>query len=354
MLNQTRLIAASDAEWDEWVRKAPHDFYHRAAYHAFAERMGEGTAWLAVHGSARQFIAWPYLVRPAGTSDVEATSVYGYTGPTGIGLEDEEFRRRSWTALLDLWAKQGVVALFTRFHPLLENGRHCVDFHGAAPVPGGEVLHLGQSVVMDLSISRETRRMSYSKILRQEIKGAERAGITVGEDPDWCQYRTFGALYRETMQKNLASNSYMFSDGYLDALRESLTGCAHLAVAAVEDDVAAVMIFTVSGTIAQAHLTGINPRQKKLSPLKVLIDHVADLAAARGAQWLHLGAGRGGFEDSLFAFKARFSHHRRDFRVGRWILDAERYASLAYASGIDSSSESTYFPIYRTPVGQHA
>lgn len=354
MSDQTRLIAAGDAEWDEWVRKAPHDFYHRAAYHAFAEQMGEGTAWLAVHGSARQFIAWPYLVRPAGTRDVEATSVYGYTGPTGTGLEDEEFRRRSWTALRGLWADQGVVALFTRFHPLLENDRHCADFHGAAPVPGGEVLHLGRSVAMDLSIDREARRMSYPKILRQEVKYAERAGITVEEDPDWHQYRTFGALYRETMQKNRASDSYMFSDCYFDALRESLRDCAHLAVAAVEDDVAAVMIFTVSGTIAQAHLTGINPRQQKLSPLKVLIDRVADLAAARGAQWLHLGAGRGGAEDSLFAFKSRFSQHRRDFRVGRWILKAERYAYLVHESGTDSHNGSTYFPIYRTPVGQRA
>lgn len=354
MSDQTRLVAATDPEWDEWVRRAPHDWYHRAAYHAFAERMGEGTAWLAVHGSARQFIAWPYLVRPAGVRDVEATSVYGYTGPTGLGLEDDEFRHRSWAALRSLWAEQGVVALFTRFHPLLENDQHCTSFHGAAPVPGGEVLRLGQSVVMDLLMDREARRMSYPKILRQEIKGAERAGITVAEDADWRHFRTFGALYRATMQKNLASSSYMFSDSYFDALRDTLSDCAHLAVAAVDDEIAAIMLFTVSGTIAQAHLTGINPRHQKLSPLKVLIDRVADLAAARGAQWLHLGAGRGGFEDSLFAFKARFSRHRREFLVGRWILDAERYAALVDESGIDTRKGSTYFPVYRAPVEQRA
>lgn len=354
MLDQARLIAADDAEWDEWLRKAPHDFYHRAAYHGLAERTGEGAAWLAVYGNARQFIAWPYLVRSAGTNDVDATSVYGYTGPTGIGLEDAEFRRRGWTALRGLWGEQRLVAIFTRFHPLLGNDRQCAGFHGATPVPGGEILHLGPSVAMDLSIDSEARRMNYRQVLRQEIKRAERAGITVGEDPDWRHYRTFGALYRETMQKNLASDSYMFSDRYFDALRESLTDCAHLAVAAVGDDVAAAMIYTISGRIAQAHLTGVSPHKQKLSPLKVLIDGVADLAAARGAQWLHLGAGRGGFEDSLFAFKARFSRHRCNFRVGRWILDPDRYAALVRGSGAESHSGGAYFPIYRASVGQGA
>jgi hypothetical protein len=354
MSDRTRLISPEDAEWDGWLLRAPHDFYHRAAYHAFAERMGEGRAFLVVHGDDRRFMAWPYLVRPAGAADADATSVYGYTGPTGIGLEDADFRHRAWAAFRGVWADQGLVALFTRFHPLLGNDRHCAGLPGAAPVPGGEVLTLGPTVMIDLSHDRETRRMMYPQVLRQEIKRAERAGVVVVEDTDWRHYPEFGALYRATMQKNTAAQGYMFSDDYLAELRAALGDCARLAVARVGEETAAIMLFTLCGTIAQAHLTGISPRHQSLSPLKVLIDGVADICARQGAGVLHLGAGRGGFEDSLFAFKARFSRLRGNFTVGRWILDADRYAALAREAAVVDAEAGTYFPIYRAPRRESA
>jgi hypothetical protein len=354
MSDQTWLITPEDENWDTWLRQAPHDFYHRAAYHAFAERMGEGQAWMAVHGSGRRFMAWPYLVRPAGSGDVDATSVYGYTGPTGIGLEDPDFRNRAWVALKGVWADQGLVALFTRFHPLLGNERHCAGLTGASAVPGGEVLTLGPTVLMDLSHDRETRRMMYPQVLRQEIKRAERAGVRVVEDTGWRHFPEFGELYRGTMQRNTAAQGYMFSDAYLAGLRDALAGCAYLAVAKVGDETAAIMLFTLCGTIAQAHLTGISPQHHALSPLKVLIDGVADICAAHGAAVLHLGAGRGGFEDSLFAFKARFSRLRGSFTVGRWILDADRYAALVADAATDEAEAGRYFPTYRAPRQQIA
>ena len=44
MPEQTLLLTPSEPAWDDWLDRAAHDFYHRAAYHAFSERMGEGQA----------------------------------------------------------------------------------------------------------------------------------------------------------------------------------------------------------------------------------------------------------------------------------------------------------------------
>ena len=91
-----------------------------------------------------------------------------------------------------------------------------------------------------------------------------------------------------------------------------------------------------------------------LSPLKALIDGVAEIARAHGASRLHLGAGRGGHEDSLFAFKARFSPLRHDFVLGRWVLDPERNERLAAAAHPHERPDARYFPAYRAPRARAA
>ena len=349
MPDPTVLLSPSDPAWDEWLGRAPHDFYHRAAYHAFAERMGEGRAWMVVHGTPERFMAWPYVASfEDGRTD--ANSVYGYTGPVGLGLDDTAFRARAWSEIRAAWADQELVTLFTRFHPLLQNWRHCEGFRGDELTPGGEVLHLGRSVSIDLTHDRETRRRLYPKVLRQEIKESERAGLVVERDSEWSTYPTFAELYRATMRNNEASERYMFSDRYFEALRDALGSLGHLAVAKVEGEAAAILLLTVCGDIAEAHLTGVNAKFRALSPLKGLLDGVADIARSLGATRLHLGAGRGGHEDSLFAFKARFSSIRHDFKVGRWILDKSAYRALLCAHCGDAAPDVGYFPAYRAPI----
>jgi hypothetical protein len=344
----TLLIAPRDAAWDAWVDRAPRDFHHGAAYHAFSERMGEGRAHLAVHGSAERFLAWPYLVVPIpgaeGRSD--ASSVYGCAGPVGLGLEDLEFRARAWRALRGIWAEQGLVALFTRFHPLLENQRWCEGLAGEVPTPGGELLRLGRSVSIELRPGAE-RRAAYPKVLRQELRGAEAAGLVVELDRERRHFDAFVELYRATMAKNRAESRYLFSRAYLDGLVAALGPAAHVAVARRGSEVAAALLFTVHGELAQAHLTGASARFRSLSPLKLLIDGTAEIARGLGARALHLGAGRGGREDTLFDFKRRFASRLSDFVIGRWVLDARAYGELARAAGVDGGTG--FFPAYRAP-----
>ena len=90
---------------------------------------------------------------------------------------------RAWAEFRAVWAEQGLVTLFTRFHPLLGEPRATARVSRAARTPGGELTPCSAAA------SRWTSRMTgkrggsgYPQVLRQEIKESERAGLVVEED----------------------------------------------------------------------------------------------------------------------------------------------------------------------------
>ena len=91
-------------------------------------------------------------------------------------------------------------------------------------------------------------------------------------------------------------------------------------------------------------------------PLKLLLDDVRRWGNARGDLVLHLGGGRGGSEDSLFAFKSRFSRRRHAFHTGRWVLDRVAYQELVaarerwLAKAGRSTASPGWFPAFRAPL----
>jgi hypothetical protein len=346
MTELLQVLKPSDPRWDGWLQLAPHDFYHLAAYHEVADAAGEGTPEMVIFGTSEKFLAWPYLVRDLGANRSDATSVYGYVGPIGRGLNDDAFRMAAWDRITDFWIERGLVTIFTRFHPLLGNHAICDAFKGAEPTPGGEILNLGRSVYIDLIDDRKTRRSKYRKELRRVLRRGEAMGLTVELDPDWLHYENFLQLYEMTMRRNGAENRYHFQREYFDNLRSSLGGLFHLAVAQVDTDIAASMMFSNYNGIAQAHLAGVDLAYSELTPLKGLIDGIADIARDLGATRFNIGAGRGGAEDQLYQFKSQFSKTRRGFKIGRWVLDGAANAELC--AKIAPEADPVFFPAYRS------
>ena len=88
------------------------------------------------------------------------------------------------------------------------------------------------------------------------------------------------------------------------------------------------------------------------------LDAIAQWARGRGNSIVHLGGGVGGaIDDSLFAFKAGFSHRRHPYRTLRLVADQQRYHALIQeqARRVGSTTEEllssgffpAYFPAYR-------
>jgi len=367
---RVEIVAATDPAWDDWLSLAAHDVHHAAGYHRDAPASGDGTPQLIVVGDRRRGVAWPCLVRsvpvasavgPAAEA-IDVTSVYGYPGPVAWGCAPgERFLTAALTEILCAWREQGVVAAFTRFHPLLDNAALMAGFGG---LPGcapenGSVLATGLTVSVDCTLDDETARAGYARTLRQHIAAGRRAGLTTVHDEDWRHLGDFVRLYRETMARSGAADHYLLGEAEVERMRRALPGHVHLLVSLLDGEVAAAGLMTEYGGIVQSHLVGTSTALLCHSPFKVLLDDVRSWAKARGNAVLHLGGGRGGRQDSLLVFKGEFSPRRHLFHVGRWILDPDRYRDLVAARRAACPDahdlDDTYFPGYRAPfVGRVA
>jgi hypothetical protein len=329
-------------EWNRWLAAVPHDFYHTAAYHGFSEANGEGGAFLAVYGTPERFLAWPYLLRPianapeGGWQDV--TSVYGYAGPLAHNCRPgDPFLHQAEAAICDWWASQKVVSAFSRFHPLLEN--HVLT-------AAGGLRSGGRTVSIDLTLHSSAHWHAYPSSLRHAINRARRRGFRTVFNAPWSRLDEFVRLYHATMERRHAAPWYFFSAEYFRRLKDALGPHAVLVMTELAGETAAAAIVIAFAGVAHYHLGVNSGRFLKLSPAKILLDDVRAWAKAQGQHTLHLGGGRDGEEDSLFAYKAGFSPRRHRFYTGRWVLAPEVYERLCRRR---LAPPGDFFPAYRAP-----
>lgn len=370
------LLRPDDAAWDTWLAHAPHDVYHTAGYHRWSEEAGEGTAYLAMVGDATRGLAWPYLLRGVGdvaglegASATDVTSVYGYPGPMAWGVgPGDDFVAGALAAIRDAWRSQGAVAAFTRFHPILGNA----DLVGDGELEGstiGGVLASGATVSIDATLDDATAFAGYNTNHRRDIRAARAAGLGTRHDEAWAHLDDWARLYRATMVRAGAAESYFIGPEAIERLRARIGEALHLFVVEQDGGILAAGLFLEYRGLVQTHLIGTDEAFLHLSPYKVLLDDVRGWAHRRGDRMLHLGGGRGGQADSLMRFKAGFSKGRHAFHTGRWVLDPEAYAALDRAhraaaetgtvpptvgtppegAGLPTPWQSGFFPAYRAP-----
>ncbi len=358
-LGRLELHTADEASrWEEQLRHVDHDFYHTAAYHQFSEEQGEGKAFLAVYQeSESRRLLWPYLLRPIDGLDEEGlgheayfdvTSVYGYSGPLGLGCDgDEPFLQRAHDAVLDVWRSQRAVSAFTRLHPIIENHRLL-----PAQCPASQ---RGETVSIDLTGDPETTWLAYRKTLRHDIKKAKRAGVTVTEDVEVRQLDRFIDLYHQTMQRAGAAESYFFGRHYFRRFFDRMGARAYLVTAALGGRMLAGGIFVECDGIVQYHLSAGDEEFRHVTPTKALLDEVRLRAAQRGNHSFHLGGGTGGNSDSLFQFKSSFSKRTHPFHIWSAVILPAEYEELcrrrdeADPPG-SAGDRGDFFPAYRRPV----
>ncbi|MDA1316083.1 MAG: GNAT family N-acetyltransferase [Acidobacteria bacterium] len=347
------IVSASNAlSWREALDGVRHDFYHEAAYHELCQERGEGEAYLAVYREGKSALLWPYLLRPieglAAGGHCDVTSVYGYPGPLAANTS-LEFVERGLAALQEHWRSRKAVTAFTRLNSVLGNQ---ALLEAVTPIEES-----GATVAIDLTLPEEEIWRGYRKTLRHEIKRAREHGLRVTEDEGLLKLRRFVDLYRETMTRNQAAPSYFFGVDYFVALFNALPGRAHLFTVCDGETLVAGGVFVETDGIVQYHLSGSDQRYAGLAPAKLLLDEVRLWAAARGHRHLHLGGGRGGSRDSLFAFKAAFSGRHFPFFVWKCVLQSTIYEELCRLHLGRSSSRGAadaggavdaggYFPAY--------
>lgn len=339
---KAELLSPEDPRWQAFLEQVPHDVYHLPAYGKVSGRYEDGEPVAFYAEAEGSEILIPLLIRPlpeflgAPSDWKDATTPYGYPSPLFRG--DRGLRK-----CLDLFAEagrsMGIVSAFLRLHPLIPLPAE--DLTGCAQV----VTH-GQCVFFDLGFAedeiwRRTRSNHRTQIRRLKKKGF------VEEIDNWSDLDGFIEIYRETMTRLGACDFYFFPREYFYDLRAGLQDRLHLcSVRSPDGELAAAALFFNCNGLVQYHLGGTAEAFLDRAPSKLSLDAMRRWGQERGEQFLNLGGGTGGRNDSLFQFKLGFSDLTADFRTWRMILDAGKYSFLAERCS-RTGQPSDFFPAYR-------
>ena len=289
-------------------------------------------------------IARPLRIESWGAEEGETcdlVSPYGYGGPFGWGPYNvEEF----WTGF-DQWTQAiRAVSLFTRFSLFKE---HLIPF-------SGDTLVKGSCVIVSLEQSVDTLLRSYDKAARENVRQAERAGVTFESDPKCQRLDEFLAVYYSSMNRLKALPMYYFPKSFFERLIAQLPSQVALFHALHNQRVVSTELILISndhlysflgGTLGEGLLLRANP----------LLRHGVNLwGKAQGKHHVVLGGGYSG-EDSLLRFKQRYAPNgSMSFSVGAKILDSHSYQALIekraaweQEQGNQWSPASGFFPAYR-------
>jgi Acetyltransferase (GNAT) domain len=265
------------------------------------------------------------IVRPIAGSDLrDVTTPYGYGGPVGGGADFSE-AYEAWCT------ERGIVSTFVRFHPLFENYR-AGRFNASYASPT-----MGWPLVGDLLAGMHGKH-------RNTVRKAQNAGVVVDavEAPD--DLSAFVSLYELTMQRQQAAAFYFFAPQYWERLSE-LGEQLVLFDAVAEGEVVASALCLRGDRWLHYHLGATHDSARGLGASNLLLYEAALWGQEQGLEAFHLGGGAGGREDSLFAFKQRFSTDGlREFWTGKAVHDEHAYRELSGGGDLDLDG---FFPAYR-------
>jgi hypothetical protein len=359
---ECEFLLPDSGAWTDFLANSVHDFYHLPGYVALSahDRLcapnadGKPLAFHAHDNEGRRFLM-VLIVRPVpndydtGMRLYDAITPYGYACPLVINpnhLPVEQFLHDAIAEMKKGLKSRGIVALFARSHP-------CIEIPLEPLRSMGSVVQHGQTITIDLTLSQEELWHQTRAGHRSEINRARKRGFTVEIQPDWKDFDYFFLAYNQTMHRVSASEHYFFPREYYTHLRKAIGDVMHLAVCHKDGAVACAGIFTEVCGIVQYHLSGTIEEFHSQYPTKVMLDSVRTWAKERGNRIMHLGGGYGGVEDSLFQFKAGFSHLRAPFYTWRLISDTEGYRALCdlweEKHHKPASQINGFFPAYRAP-----
>lgn len=320
-----------------------HDYVHTYDFHIISEEMNEGAPILFVgkDDSGRSVICWPALRREIpGSDSSDLTSVYGYGGPLiNLNLWRPEYIERLFSAMKDI----GVIALFSRMHPLFKNEIELLGpfLEKVSDVP------LIDTAIQDKSIE------SYRKDHRRGIKKLTALGFEAVIDEECRHLDDFIRIYHQSMRDLHAREYFHFNERFFYDLISATDFKTVLSFVRLDDVNVCATLNIVTGNIMHAHLSGDVKQYRKLAPCKLDYAATHDWAIKRGLSHVLLGPGRSEPNDTLLEFKQGFARTTLPLYVFKHVLDRDVYVDLCLRQGIDPSA-SGYFPAYRDQTGTAA
>ena len=308
--------------WDSYLNRfdaAAVDIYYEEGYVKLYESK-EGKALCAICEEDDRILLMPFIRKEIdGCYDFE--TAYGYGGPIA-NTGEQSWIDGALSAMADLFAEEGYVCGFVRFHPLLANSQMCRNHM--------QVLFDRNTVVIDTAQPEE--QIWADQITsknRNMIRKAEKNGLVYQAEYDFASLRDFVELYHSTMKRLEAEDFYFFDQTYYDAFAEHFENKAFLGTVRKDNKLICGALFMYSKEYGHYHLEGSDHAFSNLGANNLLLWKTALEFHQLGVKEFHLGGGYDASPDnSLLKFKKSFSGNRGDFFIGKWIFQEDKYAKL--------------------------
>ncbi len=342
--------------WQKTLQKLRYDAYHTPEYVALEAKRNHNKPEALLISEGDKIFFVPYLLRSC--NDVvavadpqeeifDAISPYGYPGIllSDAARNSSEFTHHACNELQQTFQSRGVCSAFLRLHPILSDGFSEV-------FPPNSLTNNGETVSIDLSLDPDKIWAQTRRGHQSTINKCKRLGLTA-RTVSFADYMDeFLSIYKETMDRLGAQDTYYFDNNYFNDLLK-LGDRLHLVIVESDSQIICASLFFEYCGIVQAHLGGTKTEFMKQSPFNLLLHHARLWAKERGNKFLHIGGGVGGNKDKLFTFKSGFSKQRHQFFTMRLIIDETKYDHLvrnqAQTKNISVAQlkESNFFPAYR-------
>lgn len=342
-------IPAQRAQWlDLWHRWPLQDVVAHPGYVELFARPGDQVVCAAQRG-LESGILFPLIVRPLcaepwGRAEGEVcdlVSAYGYGGPFGWG----PYHVESFWSEFEQWVQAiRAVSLFARFSLFKDQ---LIPFYGDTVVKG-------PCVIVSLETPADMLLRSYEKSVRENVRQAERAGVTLEPDPECRRLNEFLTVYYSTMDRLRALPGYYFPKSFFERLIAQVPNRVALFHALHNQRIVSSELLLISANHLYSFLAGTLEEGYRCRANPLLRHGVHLWGQAQGKQQVVLGGGYSG-QDSLLRFKQQFARNGNvPFTVGAQILNRHLYQTLIDTraawereQGNNWSPADGFFPAYR-------
>ncbi len=339
--------ACWESLWRSWPKR---DIVAHPAYaQLFAKRL-DSVVCAGQIGDAGG-ILFPLIVRPLSaepwaegeTDTCDLVSPYGYGGPFGWGTFDAD---GFWKGF-DEWARANhVVSLFTRLSLFKDQ---LIPFCG-------EVQGKGLCVMVSLSFDQPSADIlkSYDKAARENVRQANRCGVSVEPDPDCRRLEEFLTIYSAAMSRLDALPMYRFPKGFFEKLITGLSDRVMMFHAIYQQRVLSTELLLLSEDYLYSFLGGTLEEGFPLRANPLLRHEINLWARDHGKRQVLLGGGYPG-RDGLLRYKRRFAPNGDvPFYVGTKVFNRVVYDTLIkkraaweHLQNNPWSPPCDFFPAYR-------
>jgi hypothetical protein len=354
------ILDVESSKYSEILKGINHDIYHLPLYILTEARRIEAQSSAILISKGSKYFLLPYLLRrcPEEILNLEpqilnkdcydVVSPYGYPG---ILLNDEaqadfNFLKEAIKMLATTFRSHQICSAFIRLHPIL-NVEIKEGFDGT------EIVKNGTTVAINLTLSDDEQRGQIKAGRRTRINQCRKRNFFVKISPFSSEHISiFMDIYKDTMDRLSASQSYYFDRSYYESLVQLYPNVFICLIEFEQRPVCAGLFTECCGTV-QYHLSGTMIHALYLTPSTLMVDEMRRWATSRGNKVFHLGGGLGGQQDGLFEFKSSFSKQIYDFSTLRLITDSKVYKNLveirAQQLNVDPDAllSSSFFPAYR-------